>query len=510
MTLINKNKGLIFVIFLSLVINISAGYYFTFVDQTNLAYFDANTRLNIARRIFDNLTPGIAQVGNVWPPFPQILMMPLVASDYLWRTGIAGWIISGIAYCLATGLIYKSTELLTGRKDMALIGAVAFLLNINLIYLSTTAMSEAFFIFCSCGLIYFVSKYLYNGRKIYILLSAGATFLATLTRYEGYAFLPAVVIIFGFLFWSKHKTWKNFEGTMLLYLVPAGFGISLWMIYLWAIFGDPLYWLHYYTSETPAAANSVQKAHASISEAINIYSQAGINMLGLVTFGFGVIATVFILVNRNIRREVKLLTVLPLFIYLFMVYSLTHKTVINQPFLKLNSLTNTEYSRQPEFNIRYGLNLLPFAIIFGAVMAGRSRAVKYAWIVLIAVQTSTYFFRQVNFTYQLRQSVNYGVSSYTRFIGKEYKNGLILISAAHHDPEMLQTNLPYRYFIHEGTQNYWTESLANPQTFASWVVFDRAKSGDPVYMALGDKNLNDYGFELVYLENGLEVYKKIQ
>src|SRR5438105_344363 len=79
-----------FALFLSLV----AGYYFIFIDKINFVYIDANTRINIARRIIDSLTPGFGQIGAVWPPFPQVAMIPFVMSDYLWRTGIAGWIVS--------------------------------------------------------------------------------------------------------------------------------------------------------------------------------------------------------------------------------------------------------------------------------------------------------------------------------------------------------------------------------------------------------------------------------
>jgi len=42
------------------------------------AYGDAQSRLMIARRVVDGLHTGLAQLGGVWPPIPQIFMVPLI------------------------------------------------------------------------------------------------------------------------------------------------------------------------------------------------------------------------------------------------------------------------------------------------------------------------------------------------------------------------------------------------------------------------------------------------
>ena len=50
-----------------------------------VAYGDAASHLNIARRAIDSLTPGAAQLGSVWLPLPHVLMMLFVWSDFLWN-----------------------------------------------------------------------------------------------------------------------------------------------------------------------------------------------------------------------------------------------------------------------------------------------------------------------------------------------------------------------------------------------------------------------------------------
>jgi hypothetical protein len=55
---------LISISFLAILIYVSNGQ--------NLLYGDALSRLNISRKVFDNLTPGLAQLGNVWLPLPPL------------------------------------------------------------------------------------------------------------------------------------------------------------------------------------------------------------------------------------------------------------------------------------------------------------------------------------------------------------------------------------------------------------------------------------------------------
>src|SRR5689334_14475746 len=43
-------------------------YFYNHYDT--LLYGDAHSHLDIARRVFDNTTPGLAQLGGVWLPLP--------------------------------------------------------------------------------------------------------------------------------------------------------------------------------------------------------------------------------------------------------------------------------------------------------------------------------------------------------------------------------------------------------------------------------------------------------
>ena len=65
---------------------------------------------NIARRIIDSRTPGWSQVGTTWLPLPHLLMIPLVRNDWLWSTGLAGAIVSGVSMTTAAAFLFASVH----------------------------------------------------------------------------------------------------------------------------------------------------------------------------------------------------------------------------------------------------------------------------------------------------------------------------------------------------------------------------------------------------------------
>src|SRR5437868_12017071 len=93
---------------LQLAVTASVLVFFYFLRQNEiLLYGDAVAHINIARRVFDSLTPGPLQLGTVWLPLPHLLMMPFLVSDSAWQTGFGGSVPSLVAFVLATMGIYR-------------------------------------------------------------------------------------------------------------------------------------------------------------------------------------------------------------------------------------------------------------------------------------------------------------------------------------------------------------------------------------------------------------------
>src|SRR3990167_2903360 len=106
------------------------------------AYGDAESHLNIAKRVVDSLTPGFAQLGGIWLPLPHLLLIPFVKFDFLWRSGLAGSIVSGIAFVIAAWFIYKTVFFLTKSTAGSFLASLIFITNPNILYLQATPMTE--------------------------------------------------------------------------------------------------------------------------------------------------------------------------------------------------------------------------------------------------------------------------------------------------------------------------------------------------------------------------------
>src|SRR5438045_6138347 len=78
-----------------------------------MLYGDAIAHINIARRVFDSRTPGLLQLGTVWLPLPHLLMIPLLASKFLWQTGIGGAIPSMAEYVFSVAGRFRLVTTLT-------------------------------------------------------------------------------------------------------------------------------------------------------------------------------------------------------------------------------------------------------------------------------------------------------------------------------------------------------------------------------------------------------------
>ena len=119
-----------------------------------LLYGDAVAHINIARRVFDSLTPGLLQLGTVWLPLPHLLMIPFLWSNKMWQNGACGSIPSMIAYVLgvvgifrlAGGLLESDARTKPAAAVGAWAAAFAYGANPNLIYMQATAMTESLYL----------------------------------------------------------------------------------------------------------------------------------------------------------------------------------------------------------------------------------------------------------------------------------------------------------------------------------------------------------------------------
>jgi hypothetical protein len=223
--------GLAAVIFGFIALSISAlhGYM--------LLYGDAVAHLGIARRILDTNTPGLAQLGGVWLPLPHLLMLPFIGKMEWWQNGMAGAWPSLLCYVISVMGMYRLSRKLVAPR-WALVSTAFFGLNPNLLYLSTTAMTEPLFLALLVWIVLLTLEFneairaarerIASNRLIMLGLLILA---AVMTRYDGWVLGAAVWCVVA---WQMFK-----QPSMRRRLMPGFVTFTLLTI------AGPLAWFEY-------------------------------------------------------------------------------------------------------------------------------------------------------------------------------------------------------------------------------------------------------------------------
>jgi hypothetical protein len=483
-----STKYLIFLVSAVLSILFSAHY---FLQDQLIVYGDAESHLNIAKRVIHSLTPGMAQLGGVWLPLPHLLLVPFVSIDTLWRTGLAGSIVSGASYIISGLYIFNIVYLLTKKQIAAAIGAALFLLNPNILYMQSTAMTELPLIALFLLSIYYFSEYIMNGNKIEpLLLSSLFGFAATLTRYDGW-FLVAFQAL-GLLIYHGYKYLRQRSpallqktiGLLTLYSTLAFFGIILWFLWGWVILGDPLYF-----TSSPFSAKSQQRgwlsrgelpSYHNIASSIEYYTVTSIENIGSIASILFTLGLLLFALDRKIPHRFIFLMIL-LVPYTFYVVTL----YLGQSVIFIPQLTPDTFEWQI-FNVRYGLMMVPPAAIIVAYFFHRSRFLvnKLVIIALVIIQYGLF----MNGTLPAISKVD-GIEGLSgskrtdaeRWLRENYDGGLVLIDDFARTVSVVRSTVPMQNIIYIGNKPYWEESLETPEKHADWIIL---QENDTLWNAL--------------------------
>src|SRR3989344_9374399 len=136
-----EKHAVLLIVIATTAISILTWWYF-YQNGLSLAYNDARSHLNIGRRVVEGLKPGFAQIGSVWLPLPHVLMIPTIWNDFMWHSGLAGAIQSMASFVATALLIYAILKTLGVSLFGRMLGVLVFILNLNILYLQSTAMTE--------------------------------------------------------------------------------------------------------------------------------------------------------------------------------------------------------------------------------------------------------------------------------------------------------------------------------------------------------------------------------
>lgn len=486
------DKNITYILFYILSMISIAAFLYYLANGLGVAYNDARSHLDIARRVVENLKPGFAQLGSVWLPLPHLLATITVWNNFMWHSGLAGAMQSMISY-VATGIIiYKILETLKVNMLGRITGVLIFAFNMNIVYMQSTAMTELLLLGTMTIGVYELIKWHEDDKTIHLIRSSFWIMLSTMIRYDGW-FLLFYSIILIMIHGLRKFGYKITEGLVVLFATLGGFGIVLWVFWNWIIFKDPLYFISgpyaAATQQAQLAAAGVLYTQHHLFASLQSYIYAIIYNAGMLPTIFAAFGMVLMLSDKRITSSLRLSATLLLAPFAFNVLAL----YLGQSVLFIQGLNGNSW-----FNVRYGLMMIPSVAVFDGYLISRLKSIKFLLFGLLAF---VMFFSIVNRDAVTIDDAVFGASgkNVSEVSGYLHANagtkpGFVLISVASHDAIIFSSGLPMSKFIHEGDGEYWTLATTQPVHWARWIVMRTNDTTDQTFKLLQNNSefKNDY------------------
>ncbi len=475
-----------------------------------LLYGDARSHLDVARHVTDGLRVGLTQLGSVWLPMPHLLMVPLVAINPLWHSGAAGAIVSGLAFVYSAVRLFSLIDELTSNRLAAWLGAAVFVVNLNMLYVQSTALTEPVLLAFMIGAVYHLARWMRTLSVWELTLAGVLVFCATLTRYEGWALLlGAIGVVVAWSFIADRQD-KAPQANVVLFTAVSAYGIVLWLLYNRIIFGNSLYFLS--SAYSAQAINGSQAqfgllgTKGNLAESVLTYGWDMVGVVGPVVLIAAGISALAALLVRHERRRTLFVLLLLLVPVLFEVASLyAGQTTIRVPELFPHGM----------WNDRYGLMALPFCAVAFGILVGRIKArwlSRIAAVAIAAVVAGGTVLMGLGTPLTLADG-RVGTSSATAghppvvadYLQRHYTGGEVLADDSAASPLIFATGLDLKNFVTVGFHPFWEHALRNPAGNVRWVL---AYPGDEVSTDMHAHPDRFRSFHLVLSQGAVHLYQR--
>jgi hypothetical protein len=347
-----------------------------------LLYGDAVAHLAIARRVLDARWPGIGNLGGVWLPLPHVLMLPFIMNMRMWQTGLAAAPMSMLSFAISVAGVWRLSRRLM-RLRWALVATAFYALNPNLLFLATTAMTEALFLALFVWSVVATMEGIAALRAVNVTAARARMMLAGLlilgqvyTRYDGWIVGAIIWCCFAVALWkTPGSTRKPLTPFFVVFTLICIAGPVSWLWYNHHFEGD---WLDFMRG--PYSAKQIERKTAppgqhyrgwhNMAWAALFYTRTAQIDAAAWETGFGLMtAAVYGLWITWSRRATEAVVAradaLALLLWVplpFYIYSVAYGSV---PIFIPNLWPHSYY------NARYGMELLPALAIYPALAAQR-------------------------------------------------------------------------------------------------------------------------------------------
>jgi hypothetical protein len=470
------NKALIIIITIAAILSLAAFLYFYKNGMTNL-YGDGIAHVNIARKVVDSpddsLWQRYVQIGSPWLPLQTVLMLPLVANEWLWRTGVAGSLLSMFCFVVTAISIFQLAKNLYNKESdtyksfLPFVAFAIFALNPSALFMQATPMTELLFM-AAISLAAWLLQFWQNAQTFKrLILAAAAMSLATMSRYEAWIVAGLACALVLFLstgdFKAKLKNAAIFSA--IVALLPL-----YWLWHNWAIYADALWFLTgphsargiYLQNQANLGWSKIFVGNALLDMllmTVTVAACIGLILIPLAGLGFLRLAKMH---RRALWQYAP--TMLLIVPFLFHCFSLYRGEIQIFPLSAFGLL-----------NVRYGLpHLLPIALFVPALIPMLKRLGKPLAVALVClVVVLQYGYLVSDGTSQLavyQEGYRNGVNSkparqwanMAQVIRENPPQGMVWMQTGSLGPVVSQGGLRFSQIIHEGTSRWHQINEAIP------------------------------------------------
>ncbi len=478
------------------LLSFSAFLYFFANGMTNV-YGDGVAHVNIARKVVDSpddlLWQRYIQIGSPWLPLQTVSMLPLVVNDWMWRTGVAGSIVSMIAFVIAAAALYLLARSFFRKEDgrwreaLPALSAAIFMLNPSALYMQTTPMSELVFMATLVAAVYLLQRWLNEQTAKRLAIAAAAMTVATLTRYEAW---PVALLSILIVALTSNGGWRAKIKSSALFAMLVAIGPVYWLWHNWAIYGNAIEFL----SGPNSARGIALQNRVNFNWSAIFVGHAGLDVLTMAA-ATAVCAGPFVLLLsaagfvRSLAAKRKtllehsplILLILPFFFHAFSLYRGEIQVI---PLSALGLL-----------NVRYGLPHLLAVALFApaAVLLFKGRARRWACAIVGVIVAAQYGHLLSEGPAQLavyQEGYRNGVNArpvrerarVASFLKANAPDRLILMHSGALGPVVSQGGLRFSDIIHEGTVRWHQLGDGIPRDVATVIL----QQGDPLDLRISE------------------------
>ncbi len=242
------------------------------LDPQSILYFgDAAAHLVRARQYIDSQQTGLHSMGTVWLPLPHILLIPFVASDYLFFHGLSA-VIPGTLMLLSSALLFNAILRRCGCSPLSsLIASLLCFANPNLVYIALTPMNEMTLLFFVVLAAFCFVRFLQEEKTSWMLSVIASLSAATLCRYEAWALVPILFLYLLAVAVRQVKVGERRSGMLYLALAFSScVGPTAWFLWNYSEYGDALAFAHMTYSIGSVHARSVLSDNLIAAFAVGI------------------------------------------------------------------------------------------------------------------------------------------------------------------------------------------------------------------------------------------------